>query len=178
MRLEARSQSWGPPPRHRLFESVGRRGNSGREVKRLILWLRCQRWQVHSSALPMPRYPRVLPGGPPSLLWISCLYLFRAPRRKAPSFLPGRLRARGGSISDMRGMRTRCLQMQSWLLGPCRLSYGILTLRRRILCSSGRLWPSRFRERLWSVQTPLLVHPIVDFDWSLPLSRFCRWLPT
>ena len=69
----------------------------------------------------------------------------------------GGLRARGGSISDMRGMRTRCLQMQSWLLGPCRPSYGILTLRRRILCPLGRLWPRRFKEELWFVQTPLLV---------------------
>ena len=62
--------------------------------------------------------------------------------------------------------------------GACRLSYGILTLRRWILCPSGRLWLRRFRERLWSVQTPLLLHPIIDFDWFLPLSCFCKWLPT
>ena len=37
------ARSWGRPPRHRLFGSEGRRGNSGREVTRLILWPRCQR---------------------------------------------------------------------------------------------------------------------------------------
>ena len=35
-------------------------------------------------------------------------YLFGTSRRKAPSLLLGRLRTRGGSISNLRGMRTRC----------------------------------------------------------------------
>ena len=67
------------------------------------------------------------------------------------------------------------VELTSGLYHP---SYETLTSRGRMPCLSRRPWPYRFRERPLYVPTPLFVHPIIDFDWPLPLSRFCRWLPT
>ena len=176
MRLEARSRRASSSPSSiREQGSPGQFQASGHTPHPVT--------KVPAVADPQLRSPHVVvaknpPKGSSSLLWISCLSLFGAPRHKAPSFFLRWMRARGRSILDMRGMRTCCLVMQSWLLGPCRPSYGILTLRKRILCPLRRLWPRRFRERLRSVHTPLLVHTIVNFYLSLPLSCFCRWPPT
>ena len=67
------------------------------------------------------------PGGLPSFLWISCLYLFGAPRHKLSSFLPGLLRARGESILVLKGMRTRCSRVQSSLLATAELTAGAIS---------------------------------------------------
>ena len=57
-------------------------------------------------------------------------------------------------------------------------SYETLTSRGWMPCPLRSLSPYCFRERPPYVRTPLFVCSIVDFDWPLPLFRFCRWLAT
>ena len=92
--------------------------------------------------------------------------------------LPSRcLRARGESISILRGMRTRCSRVQSSPPGLYSLSYGTLTSRGWITCPLRRFWPCRFKERPSYVQTPLFVRSIVAPNYLLILFCFYRWPP-
>ena len=90
------------------------------------------------------------------------------------SFLPGRLRTRRGSISDLKGMRTHCPRVQRLPPKLYHPSYWTLTSSGRMPCPLRRLWPYRFREQPPYVQTPLFVRSIVVSNYLVNFILFLQ----